>query len=226
MSCTRQKKAQDSNKTGSATSLQQHLFIKQFIKTLETEILQCTRGVSERVLRATMRSSCCWSALAAWSPEDGSWLSEVVVLEELNWISLHTEERTERDCFKKQHFPSITETLPEEDRLAQRTWSLPPPYLKSSPGPQQLEPKFRCILYIHCREMDISKPCFFSSWDEYLQWITLQKCLFLTGNRGHTLSPDLGICAINTSSYLMWLPVQELFPETSVWHTLRPLILT
>lgn len=69
---------------------------------LETEILQCTRGLSERVLRATISRSCCWSALAAWSPEEGSWLSEVVVLEELNCISLYTEGRKERDCFKKQ----------------------------------------------------------------------------------------------------------------------------
>lgn len=77
---------------------------------LETEILQCTRGLSGRVLRATISRSCCWSALAAWSPEDGSWLSEVVVLEELNCISL----RKERDCFKKEYFPSISETLQEE----------------------------------------------------------------------------------------------------------------
>lgn len=81
---------------------------------LETEILQRTRGLSERVLRATISRSCCWSALAAWSPEDGSWLSEVVVLEELNCISLRTEGRKERDCFKKQYFPSISETLQEE----------------------------------------------------------------------------------------------------------------
>lgn len=77
---------------------------------LETEILQCTRGLSERVLRATISRSCCWSALAAWSPEDGSWLSEVVVLEELNCISLCAEGRKGTDWFKKQYFPSISET--------------------------------------------------------------------------------------------------------------------
>lgn len=80
----------------------------------ETEILQRTRGLSERVLRATISRSCCWSALAAWSLEDGSWLSEVVVLEELNCNSLGTEGRRERDCFKKQYFPSISEMLQEE----------------------------------------------------------------------------------------------------------------
>lgn len=128
------------NKIVSGTSLQ-HLFIEQSIKMLETQILQCTRGFSERVLLATISRSCCWSALAAWSPEDGSWLSEVVVLEELNCISLCTEDRKERDCFKQQYFPNICETLQEKacnytTGWLTGLWNLPPSYLKSSTDPQ------------------------------------------------------------------------------------------
>lgn len=52
-----------------------------------------TRGVSDWVLRATMSSSCCWSALTAGSPEEGSWLSDVVVLDELICISLGSGKR-------------------------------------------------------------------------------------------------------------------------------------
>ena len=51
-----------------------------------------TRGLSGWVLRATMSSSCCWSALTAGSPEEGSGLPEVVVLEELSCMSLRMGE--------------------------------------------------------------------------------------------------------------------------------------
>lgn len=128
------------NKIVSGASLQ-HLFIEQFTKMLEIQILQCTRGFSERVLLATISRSCCWSALAAWSPEDGSWLSEVVVLEELNCISLCTEDRKEGDCFKQQYFPNNSETLQEKVYNYATGWltglgNLSPSYVKSSTAPQ------------------------------------------------------------------------------------------
>ena len=49
-----------------------------------------TRGVSDCVLRATMSNSCCWRALTAGSPEDGSGLPVAVLLEELRRIPLRT----------------------------------------------------------------------------------------------------------------------------------------
>lgn len=92
-----------------------------------------TRGVSDWVLRATISNSCCCKALTTGSPEEGSWLSEVVVLDELLCMSLRMGKTNASVTWKYQKSSTYyMQTQGQEGSLMQVTGKPLPPCMSGS----------------------------------------------------------------------------------------------
>ena len=112
----------------------------------QSVMLGLTRGVSDWVLRATISNSCCWRALTAGSPEEGSWLSEVVVLEELICKSLRmgkTNTLITRKYWKSSVY--YTQTQGQHGSLMQVAIKFFPPCMSSSTSISKNFPQFVVI---------------------------------------------------------------------------------
>ena len=94
-----------------------------------------TRGVSDWVLRATISNSCCCKALTTGSPEEGSWLSQVAVLEVVALLCMSLRMgKTNASVTRKYRKSSIyhMQTQGQQGSLMQVTGKPLPPCMSSS----------------------------------------------------------------------------------------------